>query len=135
VTRWIHRWWDVISNHDTEPIQLSLIALLTGWGVLFLALENGFAAMPSMVLLARYVGDDVWATFALMLAILWGYGFFTRRRRVTRYCAFISAMFWAIVATSAVYSSTATYAWIAFTVFTLQSGWVFLRGGGQWTQP
>jgi hypothetical protein len=124
-----------VADHDTEPIQLSLISLLLGWGALFLSLENGFAAMPSMVLLARYVGDDVWATFALVLAIVWAYGFFAHHRRVIRYCAFVSAMFWAIVATSAVYSSTATYAWIAFTVFALQSGWVFLRGGGAWTQP
>jgi hypothetical protein len=135
VRTWVGRWWHVVEDHDTEPIQLSLIVLLLAWGALFLAPGSGFATSGSMALLARYTSDDVWACGAIVLAITWAYGFFGHHRRVVRWCAFISAIFWAILMTSALLSSTGTFAWIAYLTFAGQSGWVFLRGGGQWTQP
>lgn len=132
---WAGRWWYVVADHDTEPIQLSLIVLILAWGTMFIVPGGGFGLSPSMSLLARYTSDDVWATGALILAVSWLYGFFGHHRRVVRWCAFTSAIFWAILMTSAVLSSIGTFAWVAYITFTCQSGWVFLRGGGQWTQP
>jgi hypothetical protein len=130
VRTWAGRWWRVVLEYDTEPIQLSLAALLLCWGVLIALPLDSWHRAVTYVWLDAYTDENVWIVLTLTVSVTWFYGFFRRLYPLRQWCALASMAFWIILAVSSLISSPVTFGWIAYGVFASQSGWVFLRGGG-----
>lgn len=122
-------WWSIVKDHDTEPMQLSNITFLLTWSVFFLSGQGDFSSTPTYHILQVYASEEAWAILALLIAVVWLYGFFAKWISLMLWPVFFASVFWFVLAASTLVSNPHSWAWMVNLILGLQAAWVYLRRG------
>lgn len=122
-------WWSIVRDHDTEPMQLSNIIFLLTWSALFLSGQGDFSSTPTYRILQVYASEEAWAGLALIIALVWLYGFFAKWISLMLWPVFFASIFWFVLAASTLASNQHSWAWMVNLILGIQAAWVYLRRG------